>query len=196
MENEIDLLAELAKATEPKPEAKTSTEQTYNNDAGANVQAYTPTFGESSNDDFEPAPPPPIDDTTDENEETINAEDLTDLVMLGTDLVLKNIFPMLYRNTLPAEERKMLNSLIREKKKGKDGVLTTEMQAAEEMYLDYTDYVDSLPLTKDENKQLKKPLAAELSKINFKVGSSNLLFVTALMIFAPRLIPVAKNKFF
>jgi len=186
---DIDLIAEMQKATEYKPE-------------GINIPSMTDpspgaTFapGDASADDFDDPPPPPPPEP--EPSEEINAEELTDLIIEGSDMMMGQMFPYMYEKTLPADDRKHLRAILKAYRAGKgkkEIVLTEDMIEHQEVYLDYDDYCSHLELTDKEKKNLRVPLKKVLAKVNFKTTPENALMATAAMILAPRLLPLVKNK--
>lgn len=184
---ELDLLAELSKATEAKPEP---------------IQAPN-TLSIDSDSDFLPEPEPPapiVEDKEKKDTEEISAEELTDLVIDTADLIIETTFPYLYRSTLEPDTLQTLNTIVKEYKKAKvankkEVVLDEKQQEAMEVYIDYDDYVNNLALEDKEKKKLRGPLKKVLSSVNFKASPGNALIIVAIIIMAPRLLPLLKNYF-
>lgn len=182
---DIDILAELSKATEYKPENKT-------------VDTELITEDTHSENDFEPAP---IAEKADDSEdEEISVEDLTDLIISMSEMVVEGMFPPLYRTTIDKEDLQTMNELKRIYRQAKDNkkkelVFTERQQQVMEVFLDYDDYVENLPFTAKETKKLRKPLEKVLAKVNFKASPESALMATAAMILLPRSLPIAGRKF-
>ena len=142
---ELDLLAELSKATEAKPEP---------------IQAPNTLSIDS---DFLPEPVPPapmVEGEEKKDTEEISAEELTDLVIDTADLIIETTFPYLYRSTLEPDTLQTLNTIVKEYKKAKvankkEVVLDEKQQEAMEVYIDYDDYVNNLALEDKEKKKLR-----------------------------------------
>jgi len=188
-ESEIDLIAEMEKATEYKPDSTAST-TTDNLDAGA-----------GSSDDFEPAPITDSEEKESIDDNNVNAEDLTELIMSASEMLLESALPALYRTTIAKEDLKVMNELkniYKQAKENKTKVLTfTErQQEVMEVYLDFDDYCENLPLTTRENKNLRKALKKVLENVNFKASPENALMAVSAMILVPRTLPTAARKFF
>lgn len=183
---ELDLLAELSKATEHKPEPI--------------VVENNFTIDEA---DFLPEPEAPaaiVESEEKKDTEDISAEELTDLVIDTADLIIETTFPYLYRSTLGADTLQTLNSIVKEYKKAKlsnkkEVVLDEKQQEAMEVYIDYDDYVQNLSLEEKEKKKLRGPLKKVLGSVNFKASPGNALIIVAIIIMAPRLLPLLKNFF-
>ena len=185
---EVDLLAEMQKATEYKPETPT-------------LEIAAPTVDNSN--DFDP--PPPSDDTT-ANDATaddtnnINAEDLTDLIMDASDMLIEFAFPAMYRSTIGREDRRIMaeiRKVYKQAKETKSKVIefNASQQETMEIYMDYEEYVEDLPLTTKERKNLREPLRKVLSSVNFKASPENTLMAVAAMVLLPRLLPIGLRKF-
>jgi hypothetical protein len=187
---EVDLLAEMQKATEYKPETP-AVETIPGSEAAP----------ENSN-DFEPAPiidnP---DDTGDKSDShNINAEDLTDLIIDASDMLIESVMPWAYRKTIDKEDLKLMNEIKRiyKQAKGKGTKVlefTEDQQRVMDIYIDYDDYVEDLPLTPKERKNLREPLKKVLANVNFKSSPESALMAVAAMIMLPRLLPILTNKF-
>lgn len=183
--DEIDLLKEMQAATEYKPEQK-----------------QIPPISQNSADhagDFEPEPEP-APDQDDSEDSNIDASELTDIIIDGSDMLIEGVLPYLYRQTIDKEDLKTMNEIARiykQAKKVNQKVIefSPEQQKAMDVHIDYEDYVENLPLTTKEKKNLRKPLKKLLSSVNFKASPENTLLAVAAMIFIPRLLPIGANIF-
>lgn len=187
---EIDLIAEMEKATAYKPEVNTPPSMPADSKPLDNLD-----MSNNNDDDFEPLPPEPEPEP--EPGEEINAEELTDLIIEGSDMMMGQMFPYMYEKTLSANDRKHLRAIVNAYKAGKgkkEIVLNEEDIEYNEVYLDYDDYVTHLELTPKEKKNLRSPLKKVLSKVNFKTTPENALMAVAAMVLFPRLLPLIKNK--
>jgi hypothetical protein len=180
---EVDLLAEMQKATEYKAE----------------VQTAPIGGGNHSESDFE-AEPEPEKEKEDSEDEEISAEDLTELIISASEMLVEGIFPAMYRSTIPKDDLQVMNELKRVYRQAKDKKtkvleFTERQQEVMEVYLDYDDYCENLPLTPKETKKLRKPLQKVLAKVNFKASPEHALMAVAAMILLPRSLPIAGRKF-
>ena len=121
--------------------------------------------------------------------------------MSASEMLLESALPALYRTTIAKEDLKVMNELkniYKQAKENKTKVLTfTErQQEVMEVYLDFDDYCENLPLTTRENKNLRKALKKVLENVNFKASPENALMAVSAMILVPRTLPIAARKFF
>lgn len=179
---ELDLLKEMDMATEYKP----------------NTSTIEPMIEEINN-DFDPEPPTEIENEENENT-TINASELTDLIIEGSDMLLEYVLPFLYRKSIAPSELQTLSEIARTYKQAKQTQkkvleFTEHQQEVMNMYIDYEDYKENLPLTSQEKKNLRKPLSKLLSSIDFKASPENTLLAVVSIIMLPRLLPILGNYF-
>lgn len=180
---EINFLAEMEKAKEYTPVS----------DA---IPLELPIPGATDSDsDFEPETTP--GEGEDEKKEgfDINAEDLTNIIIDGSDMVMENLLPWLYRSTIDKSDLHVMTEIAREYKKAKSNrekiiTFSERQQEVMDVYVDYESYVENLPLTAKEKKNLRQPLKKLLQSVNFTASPSNTLLAVAAMILVPRLFPI------
>lgn len=180
---EIDFLAEMEKAKEYTPVS----------DA---IPLELPAPG-ATDSDFDPDPETTPGEGEDEKKEgfDINAEDLTNIIIDGSDMVMENLLPWLYRSTIDKSDLHVMTEISREYKKAKSNrekiiTFSERQQEVMDVYVDYESYVENLPLTAKEKKNLRQPLKKLLQSVNFTASPSNTLLAVAAMILVPRLFPI------
>ncbi|MEZ5047489.1 MAG: hypothetical protein R2831_10910 [Chitinophagaceae bacterium] len=187
--NEINLLEELSKATETKPESITT------EDAIQDIDSAQTDFAPESESD----PTPTDSEASDNDEQSINAEDLTDLIIDGSEMLIETVLPWMHLKTFTHETRATLKEIAliyRKAKDNKSKIITFEEkhQEAMELYIEHEDYKELLPLSKSEKKNIKKPLSKLLQSVDFKASPSNALIAICALILLPRLLPLLKKN--
>ncbi|WP_222166857.1 hypothetical protein [Edaphocola aurantiacus] len=128
------------------------------------------------------------------------AETIVDLV----DTALTATGPMLYSRMLSPDDRRDMKALALKYRQQKADrintmVLSERDQEVMEIYVDYTDFEEALPFTKDEKKSLVEPLSQVLKHTKFETTPQTALLIAAGMVALPRAIPlftlaISKNK--
>lgn len=182
---ELDILAELDKTL---AEAKTETPT-----IDVEIEPGNTTL------EIEPDPNPEPEQDEEKEDNTIDASELTDLIIDGGDMAMEYLMPFLYRKSLDPKDVQTMKEIANEYKKAKgkkENVLTftAEQQRVMEIYIDYEEYTESIPLTTKEKKNLRKPLSKVLSSVDFKASPMNTLIAVVFMIMLPRLLPIIANK--
>lgn len=204
LETEIDLIAELDKATEEK---------------AVGIQLEKPQqeiLSDTDTPEHESAPETPADDFTDDFEEgadkkleaasqpaaeairKFDSRKLAPAIIDTVDIIISEGFPLFYQQTLSKEDRQAMKVLARKYRTLKDAdkfVLTEDDQRIMEIYIDYEDYCEGLPLTEDEKKSLLDPLIEVLKDVNYVSSPGNALIVAVILIMIPRCFPLGLNLF-
>lgn len=205
---EIDLLQELANASKSSlqiPQVAASAASTdasliekelsepKKQDSGTADDGSGKTF----DDDFAP-PSPTIETPTPggvTSKLTYPPEKLADTIIEFADAVLEAGMPYVYELTLPKDDRQALKELARKyrkskRNKDKEMVLTARDQEVMEIYVEYEDYLEELPMDDDEKKSLREPLIEVLKQMNYQTTPQNALMIASGMVALPRVLPL------
>lgn len=204
LETEIDLIAELDKATEeravgitlerPLPEPESDPQP-----VSEETSAETPS--EDFADDFEAGADKVLEDASKPAAEAVKKFDskkLAPAIIDTVDIIISEGFPLFYQQTLSKEDRQAMKVLARKYRTNKDAdkfILTEDDQRIMEIYIDYEDYCEGLPLTEDEKKSLLDPLIEVLKDVNYVSSPGNALIVAVILIMIPRCFPLGLNLF-
>lgn len=210
--DEVDLLKELQKETEykaPAPQKTTSNPQSdkvsgNQSDKSDNEETDTASQSDSQSDSQEPESDfEEPEDTEDVNTDPIdrknfklNGKKLAPVLVNAFDAVLSEGLPMLYEQTLDADDRLAMKQLARKyrtHKNQKTIALNEEDQRIMELFLDFEEYCESLPLDKEEKQSLIEPLAEWLGDITLVEKPEHILIAAVLGILFTRLLPVGSS---
>jgi hypothetical protein len=199
----VDLLEELKKSTTAVAEPETDFFEPENlQETSANTEETTQQNTADFSHDFDAEPiyfdfdREETERETEYSQALYDTEKLTDLIIDGTDILLQNTLPWLYKKTLNPEDKEALQKLAakyRHHQGKKEMELSENDQETLSIYLDLEEYEKSLPLTPGEKKQLTEPLKEVLKKMNFQVTPESALLMAAAIISAPRFLPLAAN---
>ena len=130
-------------------------------------------------------------------EAVYDSSTLAPAIIDGADAIIQQVFPILYEKTAFSEdERKLIKILAHKQKNKKETTLTDEDLSLMSACAEYENYIESLPFTENEKKQILKPLSELLKDVNLQTTPGNALIIAVLIIMIPRLMPIGINKFF
>lgn len=125
-------------------------------------------------------------------------EKLAQSIVNGTEAIMQAVGPFAFEMTLPKEDRnnlKILAAKYRESKHRKQLELTEEDQKTMVIFLDYSDYEESLPFTDKERASLVEPLTQVLRDAHIETSPTTALIIAACIVMFPRILPLIKNFF-
>lgn len=197
----IDLAAELAKATQEKISVATPATTATGIDDNDDTAGDQSEGGENHDDDFDEPDPEKETSSTGAaagiaGKLSYSPEKLAKTIVEGVETAVEMGFPYLYQQSLDKDDRLALKQLARKyrnTKNKKTVTLSEEDQRVMEIYLDYDEFTENLAFDADEKKSLAEPLAEVLKNMNYQTTPQNALIIAALIVIAPRLIPVGKN---
>jgi hypothetical protein len=200
-ETEIDLIAELDKVTEEKavgitidPIIKVETSDNIPpNEPPTPTGDFKDDFAKDG-DEVKPDPTKPLTDAV----KTFDSRKLAPALIDTVDVIISEGFPLFYQQTLSKEDRQAMKLLARKYRTLKDAnkmILTEDDQRIMEIYIDYEDYCESLPLSEDEKKSLLEPLIEVLKEVNYTSSPGNALIIAVILIMIPRCFPLGLNLF-
>jgi hypothetical protein len=204
-EVEIDLIAELDKVTEEKavgilnePIIKTDAEQGNESpipETSAETQTgdFKDDFAKGADDVIKDAVKPVTDAV-----KGFDSRKLAPAIIDTVDVIISEGFPLFYQQTLSKEDRQAMKLLARKYRNAKNAdkmILTEDDQRIMEIYIDYEDFCEGLPLSEDEKKSLLEPLIEVLKDVNYTTSPGNALIVALILIMIPRCLPLGLNIF-
>jgi hypothetical protein len=198
LSDEIDLIAELDKATEEKavgitinPVIQTDGEETPPQEPKGDD--FKDDFTKGA-DEVKPEPTKPLTDAV----KSFDSRKLAPALIDTVDVLISEGFPLFYQQTLSKEDRQAMKMLARKYRTLKDAnkmTLTEDDQRIMEIYIDYEDYCEGLPLSEDEKKSLLEPLIEVLKEVNYTSSPGNALIIAVILIMIPRCFPLGLNLF-
>lgn len=121
---------------------------------------------------------------------------LAPAIVDGADAIMQQVFPILYeKSAFNAEQIKIIKVLAHKNKNQKETILTEDDLTLQAACSEYEAYIQSLPLTGNEKKQIIKPLSELLKDVNFQTSPTNAFIIAILLVMLPRLLPIGINKF-
>ncbi|WP_276976961.1 hypothetical protein [Flavobacterium filum] len=194
---EIDLAAELLKATETKTISPFENTNAISGNpildsAGASNEDFS---NANPNDDFEPEPDQPTQEKP-EQDILFDSAALAPTVVNATDAVITTLFPKLYELSIDEKDRvalKMLSHKIRHSKKEAVTSFNDDELRLVSVFEDFEAYCEALPLSADEKKSLIAPLKEVLKDVSYQTTPGNALIVAVVLMLLPRLLPMGAN---
>lgn len=179
---EVDLLAQLQAETNYKPETSVF-EMPSTKDIIANA-------GDDFDANLIDEDVPPTDEVPGEGEgvgaTAVKMKNLSNLILFGIDKLNELVLPKIYTQSLSKEDFDVMRESIRRKKLGIEDENPVVL-------IDYEEYVTSLPLEKDERKELKELLELNLQDANVSASPMTGLIICLLIIFTPKILPIIMN---
>lgn len=194
LSNEVDILAELQKATQEKvsihfPDAPTD----INTPTTPVDDSIKPEFEGDFNEAIKEELKEKIEDA-EQPKVTLSGKYLAPLFIDGVEMLNKTFLPIGYKKTLSDEDAQALKLLAQKYRHTKGHLsLSADDQRVIEIYCDYEEYVQNIPFKEDEKKQLLEPLELVLNDANVEVSPTTALIIAVLMVMFPRIYPLFKN---
>ena len=189
----FDIETELSQPTQHRSfdfDAEPTTAETLLQDA-ANADTFTDDIN------FDAVKETIQDKVADNFEAVYDSSTLAPAIVDGADLIMQQIFPILYEKTaFNEDERKLIKILAHTQKNKKETTLTDEDLTLMAACAEYENYIETLPFTANEKKQILKPLSELLKDVSLQTTPGNALIIAVLIIMIPRLMPLGINKFF